>query len=234
MENHLSSTPLEISVNQGFYAKYGKRILDFTISLLFLLAFFWLFIIIGLLVLIKLGRPIIYVAERIGLDGKAFRLYKFRSMTNEKDSEGILLPGTKRLTKFGRLLRSTSLDELPEIFNILKGDMSFIGPRPMPVTYRKFFTAEEWHRHDVRPGLSGYAQVHGRNAISWDRKFELDLWYVSHLSFALDVKTVIDTIVPVLKRENIGQGEQSPGSLYAARADWQRGEDGMVVKPPNS
>ena len=207
------------------YGRFFKRILDIICSVLTIIVFFWLYGLIAFLVKIKLGTPVIYKADRIGKDGKQFRLYKFRSMTDERDEQGRLLPDTERLTKFGRVLRSTSLDELPEVINILKGDMSVIGPRPMPVSYQEYFTTEEWHRHDVRPGLSGWAQVHGRNAISWENKFKLDVWYVNNLSFALDVKTLLKTLLRVIRRDDIGQGENAPENLYDERADWKNTKD---------
>lgn len=207
-----------------FYKNYVKRILDIICGLAAVIVFCWLYLIIAILVKVKLGSPVIYVAERAGKvdpktgKEKVFKLYKFRSMTNAKDKDGNLLPDTERLTKFGRILRATSLDELPEAFNIIKGDMSVVGPRPLPVIYLPYYTEEERHRHDVRPGLSGYAQVHGRNSLSWDEKFELDLKYINGLlSFSGDIKIVLLTVVKVFKREGIGQGEQAPGSLHIIR-----------------
>ena len=189
----------------GFYAIFLKRLFDVICSSLALIVFSWLYIILAILVRVKLGAPVFYTANRIGKNGKVFKLYKFRSMTDERDVNGVLLPDTVRLTKFGRFIRSTSLDELPEALNILKGDMSVIGPRPMPVSYLEYFTKEERHRYDVRPGLSGWAQVHGRNSISWDEKFELDLWYVNNISFLVDCKTIWQTIVKVVKRAVLGK-----------------------------
>ena len=210
--------------NHIIYKNYVKRILDIICGLAAVIVFCWLYLIIAILVKVKLGSPVIYVAERAGkIDPKTgkekvFKLYKFRSMTNAKDKDGNLLPDTERLTKFGRILRATSLDELPEAFNIIKGDMSVVGPRPLPVIYLPYYTDEERHRHDVRPGLSGYAQVHGRNSLSWDEKFELDLKYINGLlSFSGDIKIVVLTVVKAFKREGIGQGEQAPGSLHILR-----------------
>ena len=210
--------------NHIIYKNYVKRILDIICGLAAVIVFCWLYLIIAILVKVKLGSPVIYVAERAGkIDPKTgkekvFKLYKFRSMTNAKDKDGNLLPDTERLTKFGRILRATSLDELPEAFNIIKGDMSVVGPRPLPVIYLPYYTEEERHRHDVRPGLSGYAQVHGRNSLSWDEKFELDLKYINGLlSFSGDIKIVVLTVVKAFKREGIGQGEQAPGSLHILR-----------------
>lgn len=216
--------------SNGVYAKFIKRFLDVICSALALIVFCWLFAILALLVKCKLGSPVFYTANRIGKNGKQFKLVKFRSMTDERDEKGKLLPDTVRLTKFGRTLRATSLDELPEVFNILKGDMSVIGPRPMPISYREYFTKEEWQRHNVRPGLSGWAQVHGRNSISWDEKFKLDLWYVNNISFLIDCKTVLDTVLKVVKRADIGQGEKAPESLYIERANWIKTENGAL--PP--
>lgn len=185
------------------YKKCFKRLLDILISALVLILFCWLFAILWLLVRIKLGGPAIFTQDRPGLNEKVFKLYKFRSMTNERDENGELLPDEVRLTKFGKILRKTSLDELPEFWNILKGDMSFIGPRPLLVKYLPYYNDRERLRHSIRPGLTGYAQVHGRNAISWEQKFEYDVYYVEHLSFITDVKIVIDTIKAVFKSEGI-------------------------------
>ena len=151
----------------------------------------------------KLGSPVIFRQERPGKDGKIFSMYKFRSMTNECDENGQLLSDEIRLTEFGKKLRSTSLDELPELFNILKGDMSFIGPRPLLVKYLPLYNERQKHRHDVRPGITGYAQVNGRNAISWEEKFEKDVWYVEHISFWTDIKILCKTVAVVLAREGI-------------------------------
>ena len=187
----------------GLYEKFFKRPLDFIISLAALAGLSPVLIITALLVRIKLGSPIIFAQERPGLNEKIFKMYKFRSMTNEKDKNGELLPDEKRLTKFGRILRSTSLDELPELFNILKGDMSIIGPRPLLVRYLPRYNERQRHRHDVRPGLTGLAQVHGRNEISWDKKFELDVWYTENISFKLDLSIFFATVRAVFKREGI-------------------------------
>ena len=151
----------------------------------------------------KLGSPVFFVQERPGKNEKVFKLYKVRTMTDEKDEKGHLLPDELRLTKFGRLLRATSLDELPEAWNILRGDMSVIGPRPLLMQYLGRYSDQQKRRHEVRPGLSGWAQVHGRNALSWEERFELDVWYVDHVSFALDAKIVFMTVFKALKREGI-------------------------------
>ena len=207
----------------SFYAKYIKRILDICCALAAMIVFCWLYAIVAILVRVKLGKPVIYRTERIGKDEKPFMLYKFRSMTDARDENGELLPDTERLTKFGRILRATSLDELPEAWCILKGDMSVIGPRPLPTVYLPYYTEEERHRHDVRPGLSGWAQVNGRNAMSWDRKFAYDIEYVENVSFTEDVKIVFLTVRKVLIHEGIGQGEEAPRSLYDVRKK-QQGE----------
>ncbi|MGN1383963.1 MAG: sugar transferase [Clostridia bacterium] len=185
------------------YAKYIKRILDLILSLMALILLMPLMLIIGILVAINLGNPIIFKQKRPGKDEKIFTLYKFRTMTDEKDEKGKLLPDSQRLTKFGKFLRSTSLDELPELINILKGDMSIVGPRPLLVEYLKLYNEEQKHRHDVRPGLTGLAQTSGRNAITWEEKFEKDIEYVHNISFIGDVKIIIKTAIKVFKREGI-------------------------------
>ena len=156
------------------YSKFIKRLIDILLSLLVLIPFCWLYLILAILVRVKLGSPVIFKQPRPGKDGKVFNLYKFRTMTDKRDAHGHLLPDAERLTKFGKILRSTSLDELPELFNILKGDMSFIGPRPLLVEYIERYSKDQHKRHDVRPGLTGLAQAMGRNAISWEEKFKLD------------------------------------------------------------
>ncbi len=189
---------------QGIYAKYIKRLLDIICSLAAIIVFSWLYIILAILVRVKLGSPVLFTQERPGKDEKIFKLYKFRTMTDQKDANGDLLPDDVRLTKFGKMLRATSLDELPEAFNILKGDMSVIGPRPLLVRYLPRYNAEQKHRHDVRPGLSGWAQVNGRNALSWEDKFEHDVWYVKHMSFLLDVRIIGMTVMKAfIKQEGI-------------------------------
>lgn len=187
------------------YRLFFKRIIDIFLSLIFILLFWWLYIVIIILVKRKLGSPVLFKQERPGLNEKIFTMYKFRTMTDEKDKEGNLLSDKDRLTKFGKFLRSTSLDEIPEFFNILKGDMSLIGPRPLLVKYLDRYSKEQSRRHEVRPGISGWAQVNGRNAISWEDKFKYDIEYADSLSFLLDLKIIILTIKKIFMREGISQ-----------------------------
>lgn len=191
---------------QGFYEKYIKRQQDFFCALTATLLLSPVMIITALMVRIKLGSPVIFKQERPGLDGKIFTLYKFRTMTDGRDKNGELLPDGDRLTSFGKLLRSTSLDELPELFNILKGDMSVVGPRPLLVQYLPRYNERQARRHEVRPGFTGYAQVHGRNSISWEDKFDKDIYYVERVSFLGDWKIIFQTVRTVLKREGINSG----------------------------
>ena len=186
-----------------FYEVSVKRFLDVLCSVLALVVFWWLYLIIALLVKLKLGSPVLFTQDRPGKDEKVFKLYKFRTMTDAQDENGELLPDEVRLTKFGKWLRSTSLDELPEVFNILKGDMSVVGPRPLLVEYLDRYNDEQKRRHEVTPGLTGWAQVNGRNSISWEEKFKDDAWYIDHMNFILDVKIVLMTVQRALKREGI-------------------------------
>ena len=185
------------------YKKYIKRILDIILSLIAIIITLPIFLIVGILILIFIGQPAIFRQKRPGKNEKIFTMYKFRTMTNKKDEDGNLLPDELRLTKLGKFLRKTSLDEIPEFINILKGDMSFVGPRPLLVDYLPYYTEEEHHRHDVRPGLTGLAQVSGRNLLNWNDKFQKDLEYVNNITFINDVKIIIDTIKTVFKREGI-------------------------------
>lgn len=187
----------------GPYERWFKRPVDILCALAAIVVFGWLYILVAILVRINLGSPIIFRQPRPGKDEKVFSLYKFRTMTDERDERGDLLPDEVRLTKFGKFLRSTSLDELPEAFNILKGDMSVIGPRPLLVEYLPLYSREQARRHEVRPGLSGYAQAHGRNAISWEEKFLLDVYYVDHITFWLDIKTILLTVKKMVCRDGI-------------------------------
>ena len=187
------------------YRNYIKRLLDIVYSLGFILCFWWLYIIVAILVKKKLGSPVLFKQQRPGLNGKVFTMYKFRSMTDAKDRDGKLLSDEERLPRFGQLLRATSLDEIPEFFNILKGDMSLVGPRPLLVQYLERYNERQARRHEVRPGITGWAQVNGRNAISWEQKFEYDVEYVEKCSFLLDIKIIFMTIKKIFIREGISQ-----------------------------
>jgi lipopolysaccharide/colanic/teichoic acid biosynthesis glycosyltransferase len=188
----------------GPYEKYFKRPLDLLCGLAAVIVFCWLYAIVAVLVRIKLGSPVLFTQERPGKDEKIFKLYKFRTMTDERDENGELLPDEVRLTKFGKMLRATSLDELPEAFNIIKGDMSVVGPRPLLVRYLPRYNEEQHRRHEVRPGLSGYAQVHGRNMVTWEDKFKMDVGYVDHVTFWGDVKIIWDSVmVAFVKHDGI-------------------------------
>lgn len=187
----------------SFYCRYVKRVLDVLCALAAMIVFCWLYAIVAILVRVKLGSPVIFKQARPGKDEKIFYLYKFRTMTDERDENGDLLPDELRLTKFGKWLRSTSLDELPEAWNILKGDMSVVGPRPLLVEYLERYDDRQRHRQDVKPGLSGYAQIHGRNAISWEKRFELDVWYTENVSLWLDIRIVMKTVVVAMGGKNI-------------------------------
>ena len=194
---------------RGPYALFFKRFIDVLCSLFVLILFFWLYVIISVLVRVKLGSPVLFKQERPGkIDPKTgkeriFRLYKFRTMTDGRDEKGNLLPDSERLTSFGSWLRRTSLDEIPELFNIIKGDMSLIGPRPLLVRYLERYNEEQHHRHDVRPGLTGYAQAHGRNSLSWEDKFAMDVWYTKNVTFINDVMILFATIKTVIKKDGI-------------------------------
>lgn len=196
------------------YAKCFKRIIDFTLSLLGLIILSpILLVLIVLGTLFMRGNPF-FTQERPGKDEKIFKLIKFRTMDNRKDKDGNLLPDEIRLNKYGRFLRASSLDELPELVNILKGDMSIIGPRPLLVAYLPRYNKFQHHRHDVRPGLTGYAQAHGRNAVSWEDKFAMDVWYTQHITFLEDVKIIFDTINTVLKREGISSESSATMEVF--------------------
>lgn len=188
---------------RGLYERWFKRLFDILCALAAIAVFWWLYVIVAVLVRVKLGSPVLFCQKRPGKNEKIFKLYKFRTMTDERDEDGNLLPDEVRLTKFGKLLRSTSLDELPEVFNILKGDMSVVGPRPQLVRDMVFMTQEQRQRHCVRPGLSGLAQIRGRNAISWEGKLATDLEYIQSISFVGDIKIILITVAKVIKREDI-------------------------------
>ena len=196
------------------YAKYFKRVLDLTLSFFALAVLSPLLLVLTVVGFFAMGGNPFFTQERPGKHEKIFKLVKFRSMNNKKDRHGDLLPDEKRLTAYGKWLRSTSLDELPELFNILSGDMSIVGPRPLLVKYLPYYTKRQHHRHDVRPGLTGYAQAHGRNASTWDERFEYDLKYVKRITFMGDVKIIIDTAKAVLKREGISaEGQATMGDF---------------------
>ena len=192
----------------GPYERFFKRPLDCLLAICALIALSPTIGVTAFLVRIKLGTPVFFTQERPGKDEKVFKLYKFRSMTDQRDENGNLLSDDVRLTKFGRILRSTSLDELPELFNIIRGDMAVVGPRPLLIEYLPYYTEEERHRHDVRPGLTGLAQVNGRNAISWDAKLAYDVQYVSNITFLGDAKIVADTFLKTIKRSDIQVGSE--------------------------
>jgi len=185
------------------YERIVKRIIDIIVSGLFLIVFSWLYLILYFVVKNKLGSPVLFKQNRPGYKGKIFKMFKYRSMTDERDESGELLPDEVRLTAFGKKLRSTSLDELPEMLNVFKGDMSLIGPRPLLVSYLPLYNERQSHRHDVRPGITGYAQAYGRNSISWEEKFEKDVYYVENCSFLLDLKIIFHTIKVVITHEGV-------------------------------
>lgn len=205
--------------SKGIYSRYLKRVIDILISGVVLLLFWWVFAILVIVVRANLGAPVLFTQDRPGKNGIIFKLYKFRSMSNAKDKEGNLLPDKDRLNRFGRLLRSTSLDELPEIFNILKGDMSLIGPRPLLVKYLDHYNSFEKRRHEVRPGLTGLAQISGRNAATWKERFQKDVEYVDHVSLTLDVKIAFMSIKKVFVREGIEYQETGTINEYFNSTD---------------
>lgn len=198
--------------SEGFLTVYrctGKRIFDLLIALPALILLSPLLTVLALLVRVNLGAPVLFRQRRPGLHGKPFEMVKFRTMTDARDASGVLLPDAERLTAFGRFLRSTSLDELPELWNVVRGDMSLVGPRPLLMQYLPLYTPEQARRHDVRPGVTGWAQVNGRNAISWEQKFAYDVWYVDNLSFWLDLKILWLTVRKIIAREGISQAGQA-------------------------
>ena len=203
----------------GLYEKYIKRPQDFLCALLATIVLSPILLIVALMVRVKLGSPVLFMQERPGRGGKIFKLYKFRTMTDARDENGELLPDEQRLPTFGKLLRSTSLDELPELFNMLKGDMAVVGPRPLLVRYLPRYNAHQARRHEVRPGFTGLAQVHGRNAISWEEKFDWDVKYVDHITFLGDWKIIIDTVKTVLRREGINSGEAATMNEFMGSED---------------
>lgn len=212
------------------YRYFFKRLMDVILSLLALIVLSPVLLILTVLGWIKMKGNPFFVQRRPGKDGKIFKMIKFRSMTCQRDSQGKLLPDVQRLTRYGKLLRATSLDELPELVNIFLGQMSIVGPRPLAIEYLPYYTEQERHRHDVRPGLTGLAQVSGRNGLSWEQKFAYDLAYVNAVSLWMDLKVLFMTVKKVFVREGIGQGEQAPVSLHRERADWVLTETGAVKK----
>ncbi len=201
-----------------------KRAFDFTLTLIALAALSPLLLALALVVRVKLGSPVLFRQTRPGLGGRPFTLMKFRTMTAARDANGDLLPDAVRLTRFGRFLRGTSLDELPELVNVLKGEMSLVGPRPLLMQYLDRSTREQMRRHDARPGLTGWAQVNGRNAIGWERKFALDVWYVDNRSLALDIKIIALTVIKTLKRDDISQPGHATMEEFAGSRDMKKCE----------
>lgn len=199
----------------GFYEKYVKRLLDIALSGIALIVLSPVLLVTAILVRMKLGSPVIFHQERPGKDEKIFRLYKFRSMTDARDETGALLPDEERLTHFGKVLRSTSLDELPELWNIFRGDMSIVGPRPLLVKYLPLYNEQQRHRHDVRPGLTGWAQVHGRNLLSWEDKFKYDVWYTQNACFLTDIRIIFLTIKCIFVREGISSDTSATMEEFA-------------------
>ncbi len=206
-------------MSSRFYVRYGKRAIDILVSIIALILFWWIYLILALIVRINLGSPVLFTQYRPGKDGKIFKLYKFRSMSDTRDMDGKLLPDKERLNKFGRLLRSTSLDELPEIINMLKGDMSLIGPRPLLVKYLEHYNSFENRRHEVRPGLTGLAQINGRNTITWKERFQKDVEYIDQISLCLDAKIFFLTIKKILVREGIEFQENETINDYFESTD---------------
>ncbi len=207
---------------KGIYERFIKRPLDIAISAVAIVCMSPCYLVVAVLVKKKLGSPVIFKQKRPGRDEKIFTMYKFRTMNDARDITGELLPDSARLTDFGRMLRSTSLDELPELFNILKGDMSLVGPRPLLVSYLDRYNEFQRRRHDVRPGLTGYSQVNGRNAVSWEEKFEMDVWYVEHVSFMTDLKIALKTFTTVMKRDGISSGTSETMEEFMGTGEKQK------------
>ncbi|MBR0456983.1 MAG: sugar transferase [Firmicutes bacterium] len=238
-----AKTDEEVGHEQSFYEKYAKRPFDFFCASAAAVTLSPILISTALCIRYKLGSPVLFTQERPGINGENFKIYKFRTMLDPQtrdgrkltDSERLecvekgidILSDDERLTSFGRVLRATSIDELPELFNIIKGDMSIVGPRPLATIYIPYYTKKEMRRHEVRPGLTGIAQVHGRNSSSWEEKFEYDVSYVDNCSLLIDIKTILQTIFVVLKREGIGQGDEKPEAFNVIR---QRQIDEGVIK----
>lgn len=200
------------------YRKFIKRIIDFCAASFFLILLSPIYLVLSFLIFIKLGSPVIFSQSRGGFQGTSFKIYKFRTMTNARDAQGNLLSDAERLTRFGLWLRKTSLDELPSLFNVLKGDISLVGPRPLLVQYLPLYSLEQARRHEVLPGITGWAQVNGRNAISWEDKFKLDVWYVDHVSFLLDMKILFLTFYKVIRRADISEAGEATASLFTGKS----------------
>lgn len=209
MQSEVKQNMVQSNVHEGVYRRYIKHPMDFVLSLLAIIILSPVMLIIAILVRVKLGSPILFKQKRTGLNEKIFTLYKFRTMTDQIDKKGNLMPNDIRITIFGKILRATSLDELPELFNILSGDMSIVGPRPLLVQYLELYNEYQKRRHEVKPGLTGLAQVSGRNAISWEEKFNLDVEYVDNISFTGDLKIICLTLKKVLIKEGIGSGNST-------------------------
>lgn len=198
-----------MAIRADFYRRYGKRIFDLVLTIPSFIMLSPLLLLIMVAVRITLGEPVLFRQQRPGLHGKPFTLYKFRTMTDARDENGELLPDAQRLTRLGRILRALSLDELPELFNVLKGEMSLVGPRPLLTRYLDRYTPEQKRRHEIKPGITGWAQVNGRNSLSWEEKFRLDVWYVDNWTFWLDIKIIMMTLLKVLKREGISASDHA-------------------------
>lgn len=196
-----------------------KRVFDILVSIIALLVLFPVFLLIALMVFWQLGIPVFFIQNRPGLHGKPFRIIKFKTMLDVRTKKGELLPDAERLTRFGHILRKTSLDELPELWNVLKGDMSFVGPRPLLMEYLPLYTSEQARRHEVKPGITGWAQINGRNTIDWDEKFRLDVWYVDHQSFWLDLKIILLTVVKVFRSEGINFSGHATMKRFRGRSE---------------
>jgi sugar transferase EpsL len=209
------------------YRRYGKRLLDFVVALVALVALFPVFAVVALLVRRNLGTPVIFAQQRLGRDGVPFAVYKFRTMTDARDAAGRLLPDVERLTDFGAFLRATSLDELPELVNVLRGEMSLVGPRPLFVHYAERYTPEQMRRHAVRPGITGWAQVNGRNGLGWEERFAHDVWYVDHCTLWLDLRIIGRTVRAVLRRTGITEAGHATMSEYMGPA--QAADDAGVA-----
>ena len=201
----------------SLYQKHLKRPMDFILSLCAIIVLSPVLLVVTILVRVKLGSPVIFKQKRPGLNERIFTLYKFKTMTDKRDKNGELLPDKVRLTRFGKILRSTSLDELPELFNILKSNMSIVGPRPLSIKYLPHYSELEKQRHNIRPGLTGLAQIKGRNSLSWEEKFDLDIRYIDEISFIRDFKIIVKTVYKVIKKSNIGQAEDAPESFHLVR-----------------